>query len=81
MRSRTSPIVSRPPESVMYTQWAPSLSISLACWASGAGSFMWLIMRNPATSIPRSRALAMCWSAMSASVQWVATRTLRTPMS
>ena len=53
----------------MRTAWA----------ASTAGSAMWLIMRNPATSMPRSRAVAMCWAAMSASVQWVATRTERTP--
>jgi hypothetical protein len=36
---------------------------------------MWLIIKKPETSIPRSLALAMCWAAMSASVQWVATRT------
>ena len=29
--------------------------------------------------MPSSRAVAMCWAAMSASVQWVATRTERTP--
>jgi hypothetical protein len=39
------------------------------------------IIKNPATSIPNSRAVEMCWSATSASVQWVATRTLRTPNS
>ena len=51
----------------------------LACWAKAAGSFMWLIIRKPATSMPRSRALPMCCSAMSASVQWVAIRTDWTP--
>ena len=40
---------------------------------------MWLIMRNPATSMPSSLAVAMCCAAMSASVQCVATRTERTP--
>ena len=50
-----------------------------ACWASGSGSFMCDIMRNPETSMPRSRALAMCCAATSASVQWVATRTDVTP--
>lgn len=29
--------------------------------------------------MPISRAAAMCWAEMSASVQWVATRTERTP--
>ncbi len=38
-------------------------------------------MRKPETSIPSSRALAMCWAATSASVQWVAIRTLVTPRS
>jgi hypothetical protein len=37
------------------------------------------IIRNPETSIPSSRALPMCWIAMSASVACVATRTERTP--
>lgn len=41
---------------------------------------MWDIIRNPATSMPNSRAAAMCWAAMSASVQWVATRTERMPI-
>ncbi|MGX1272866.1 hypothetical protein RKD18_006060 [Streptomyces phaeoluteigriseus] len=40
---------------------------------------MWDIIRNPATSMPNSRAAAMCWAAMSASVQCVATRTERMP--
>ena len=40
---------------------------------------MWLIIRNPDTSIPSSRAAAMCCAATSASVQWVAIRTERTP--
>ena len=42
-------------------------------------SAMWLIIRNPETSMPSSRAVAMCWAETSASVQWVATRTDRTP--
>ena len=42
---------------------------------------MWLIIRKPDTSMPSSRALAMCWAAMSPSVQWVATRTEVTPRS
>ena len=42
---------------------------------------MWAIMRNPETSMPSSRAVAMCWAATSASVAWVATRTERTPSS
>ena len=53
--------------------------MSLAWAASSLGSARWLIMRNPDTSMPSSRAVAMCWAAMSASVQWVATRTDRTP--
>ncbi len=53
--------------------------MSLAWQASSAGSARWDIIRNPATSMPRSRAAAMCWAEMSASVQWVATRTERTP--
>lgn len=40
---------------------------------------MWDIIRNPATSMPSSRAAAMCWAEMSASVQWVAMRTERMP--
>ena len=40
---------------------------------------MWLIIRKPDTSMPSSRAVAMCWAETSASVQWVATRTERTP--
>ena len=40
---------------------------------------MWLIIRKPETSMPSSRAVAMCWAETSASVQWVATRTERTP--
>src|SRR6516164_5024226 len=56
-------------------QWAPADSITLACRASSSGSAMCDIIRKPETSIPRSRALAMCCSAMSASVAWVATRT------
>ncbi len=42
---------------------------------------IWLIMRNPETSIPLLRAHSMCCRATSASVQWVATRTLLTPRS
>ena len=38
-------------------------------------------MRKPETSMPSSRAVAMCWAETSASVQWVATRTERTPRS
>jgi hypothetical protein len=40
---------------------------------------MWLIIRKPETSMPSSRAVAMCWAATSVSVQWVATLTDRTP--
>lgn len=36
---------------------------------------MWDIIKNPATSMLSSRTAAMCWVEMSASVQWVATRT------
>jgi hypothetical protein len=39
---------------------------------------MWLIIKKPETSMPRSRAVWMCWAEMSASVQWVAIRTERT---
>ncbi|MEY9995497.1 hypothetical protein ABIE67_007529 [Streptomyces sp. V4I8] len=53
--------------------------MSLAWAASSAAGAMWLIIRKPETSMPRSRALAMCWAEMSASVQWVAMRTERTP--
>ena len=42
---------------------------------------MWLIIRKPETSMPSSRAVAMCCAETSASVQWVATRTERTPRS
>ncbi len=63
----------------MYTQCAPYDSMRAAWAARKADSAMWLIMRNPATSMPRSLAVAMCWAAMSASVQCVATRTERTP--
>ncbi len=49
-------------------------------WAARAdGGLRWLIIRKPATSMPFSRAHPMCCSATSASVQWVATRTLVTP--
>ena len=37
------------------------------------------IIRKPETSIPISRAVSMCCLATSASVQWVAMRTERTP--
>ena len=40
---------------------------------------MWLIIRKPTVSIPSSRAAAMCSAPMSASVQWVATRTTVAP--
>lgn len=53
--------------------------MSPAWRASSAGSAMWDIIRNPATSMPSSRAAAMCWAEMSASVQWVAMRTERIP--
>ena len=39
-------MVSRPPESVTYTQCAPASSMIMACWAKPAGSFMWLIIRE-----------------------------------
>ena len=55
--------------------------MSLACSASSVAGAMCAIMRNPDTSIPSSRAVSMCWAAMSASVAWVATRTERTPRS
>ena len=55
--------------------------MSLACSASSAAAAMWLIMRKPETSMPISRAVAMCCAATSASVQWVAMRTERTPRS
>ena len=42
---------------------------------------MWDIIRKPETSMPSSRAVAMCWAATSASVQCVAIRTDRTPRS
>lgn len=53
--------------------------MSLACAASVFASAMWLIIRKPETSMPNSRAVAMCWADTSASVQCVATRTERTP--
>ena len=40
---------------------------------------MWLIMRNPTVSMPSSRAAAMWCAEISASVQWVATRTTLAP--
>ncbi len=42
---------------------------------------MWLIIRKPIANISFSRAQAMCWAEMSASVQWVATRTAAAPRS
>lgn len=53
--------------------------MSAARPASVLASAMWLIIRNPDTSMPSSRAVAMCCAKTSASVQWVATRTERTP--
>ena len=40
---------------------------------------MWLIIRKPTACIPFAAAQAMCCSAMSASVQWVATRATDAP--
>jgi len=40
---------------------------------------MWLIMRKPAVFMPSERATSMCCFAMSASVQWVAIRTMLAP--
>ncbi len=42
---------------------------------------MWAIIRNPTASMPSRLARRMCWSAMSASVQWVAIRATWTPRS
>lgn len=50
-----------------------------ACFASSPAGAMWLIIRKPDTSMPSSRAVAMCCAETSASVQCVATRTERTP--
>ncbi len=55
--------------------------MSFACLASSAGGARWAIIRKPATSMPSSRAVEMCWAETSASVQWVATRTERMPSS
>jgi hypothetical protein len=52
-----------------------------ACSTIPAGVFMWAIIRKPVVSMPSSRAKAMCWGDTSASVQWVATWTLRAPTS
>ena len=38
-------------------------------------------MRNPTVSMPRSRATPKCCGLTSASVQWVATRTISAPAS
>ncbi|MCY1381224.1 hypothetical protein D9M69_691060 [compost metagenome] len=40
---------------------------------------MWAIMRKPTVSMPSRRAMVMCCSDTSASVQCVATRTVCTP--
>ena len=40
---------------------------------------MWLIIRKPTASMPSPRAYSMCCFEMSASVQCVATRTMRAP--
>jgi len=52
-----------------------------ACRASSSGVVRWLIIRKPAVSMPRSRATAKCCGETSASVQWVATRTMVAPAS
>ena len=40
---------------------------------------MWLIIRKPDDVHAELAGGAMCWAEMSASVQWVATRTMRAP--
>ena len=52
-----------------------------ACFARSSGDVRWAIMRNPTVSMPRSRAAAKCCGETSASVQWVATRTMPAPAS
>ena len=42
---------------------------------------MWLIIRKPTVSMSILRAIVMCCSDTSASVQWVATRMVLTPRS
>src|SRR3546814_19899101 len=58
---------------------APYPSMSKACCASASGSIIWLIIRKPETSMPRSRDIPICCFAKSASVHWVAPRTERHP--
>ena len=60
-------------------KWHRSPPSSLACPARRRGVVMWLIIRKPTASMPSSRAAAMCSAEMSASVQWVATRTTVAP--
>ena len=60
IRSLTSCINKAPAESVTYTQCAPASSIILACLDKDSGSFIWAIIKNPATSSPNLRAAPMC---------------------
>jgi hypothetical protein len=52
-----------------------------ACSASPAGVFRAAIIRKPEVSMPSSQPTAMCWLAMSASVDIVASRMPVTPWS
>ena len=52
-----------------------------ACFASTSGDCVWLIIRNPTVSRPRSRPSAKCCSEISASVQCVAIRQIEPPLS
>ena len=52
-----------------------------ACFASTSGGWVWLIIRKPTVSRPRSLARAKCCSEVSASVQCVAIRQMDPPLS
>ena len=60
---------------------APYDSINRACFTSASGVLMWAIIRKPTVSISMRRAMVMCCSETSASVQCVATRIVCTPRS
>ena len=53
--------------------------MSRACFTRPSALFMWAIIRKPTVSMPSLRAMAMCCSLTSASVQCVATRMVDTP--
>ncbi|MNG21323.1 hypothetical protein D3C84_1056720 [compost metagenome] len=53
----------------------------MACSSTFSALIMCAIIRKPTVSTPSLRAMPMCCSETSASVQWVATRMVETPQS